>query len=49
MRAREAEQVQAALAAHQGNVSAAARQLGLARSTLVSRMRRLGLMGPLAR
>ncbi|WP_374424969.1 sigma-54 interaction domain-containing protein [Chromobacterium sp.] len=48
LRAREAEQVQAALAAHQGNVSAAARQLGLARSTLVSRMRRLGLMGPLA-
>lgn len=43
LRQREAAAIEAALAACGGNASAAARRLGLARSTLVSRMRRLGL------
>ncbi|MFB2866357.1 sigma-54 interaction domain-containing protein [Aeromonas sp. MdU4] len=37
----EAEQIQTALKAQNGNVSATARALGMARSTLVSRIRRL--------
>lgn len=37
----ELEQIQAALQAQNGNVSATARALGMARSTLVSRIRRL--------
>ncbi|WP_293765226.1 sigma 54-interacting transcriptional regulator [uncultured Aquitalea sp.] len=43
LREREAEQIRAVLAECRGNVAAAARQLGMARSTLVSRLRRLGL------
>jgi transcriptional regulator of acetoin/glycerol metabolism len=44
VRAREAEQLQRALLEASGNCSRAARELGIPRTTLVSRAKRLGLL-----
>ena len=44
VRAREAEQLQRVLLDASGNCSRAARELGIPRTTLVSRARRLGLL-----